>query len=43
MILNHMKGIFSVPSLKKKIIVVLLLVLVYKFLSIIPVPGVNTD
>jgi preprotein translocase subunit SecY len=43
MILNHMKWIFSIPSLKKKIIVVLLLVLVYKFLSVIPVPGVNTE
>jgi preprotein translocase subunit SecY len=38
-----MKWIFSVPSLKKKIVIVLLLVLVYKFLSVIPVPGVNTD
>lgn len=43
MILNHMKWIFSTPSLRKKIITVLLLVLVYKFLSVIPVPWVNTD
>jgi len=42
MILNHMKSIFAIPSLRKKIIAVLLLVLVYKFLSIIPVPGVDT-
>lgn len=43
MILNHMKWIFWVPSLRKKIIVVLLLVLVYKFLAAIPVPWVNTE
>lgn len=43
MILKHMKSIFWVPSLKKKIITILLLVLVYKFLSVIPVPWVNTD
>lgn len=43
MILNHMKSIFGTESLRKKIIAVLLLVLVYKFISVIPVPGVNTD
>lgn len=43
MILNHMKSIFATESLRKKIIAVLLLVLVYKFLSVIPVPGVNTE
>ncbi|MDD5770426.1 MAG: preprotein translocase subunit SecY [Candidatus Gracilibacteria bacterium] len=43
MILNHMKSIFAIESLRKKIIAVLLLVLVYKFLSIIPIPGVNTE
>lgn len=43
MILNHMKWIFSTPSLRKKIITILLLVLVYELLSVIPVPGVNTD
>lgn len=42
MILNHMKSIFAVESLRKKIIAVLLLVLVYKLFSVIPVPGVNT-
>lgn len=43
MILNHMKSIFAIEDLRKKIIAVLLLVLVYKFLSVIPVPGVNTE
>jgi preprotein translocase subunit SecY len=43
MILNHMKSIFGTESLRKKIIAVLLLVLAYKFLSVIPVPGVNTE
>jgi len=43
MILNHMKSIFSVDSLRKKIIAILLLVLVYKFLAVIPVPWVNAD
>lgn len=37
-----MKSIFSVPELKRKIIFTLVLVLVFKFLSIIPVPGANT-
>ncbi len=43
MILNHMKSLFAIESLRKKIIAVLLLVLVYKFLSVIPIPWVNTD
>lgn len=43
MILNHMKSIFATESLRKKILAILGLVLVYKFLSVIPVPGVNTD
>lgn len=43
MILDHMKSIFATKSLRDKIIAVLLLVLVYKFLSVIPVPGINTD
>lgn len=38
-----MKSIFAVDSLRTKIIATLLLVLVYKFLAVIPVPGVNTD
>lgn len=37
-----MKSIFAVESLRKKIIAVLLLVLVYKLLSVIPLPWVNT-
>lgn len=43
MILNHMKSVFAIESLRKKIIAVLLLVLVYKLLSVIPVPGVNPE
>ncbi len=43
MILNHIRSIFSVKDLKKKIIATLLLVLVYKFLSVIPVPWANTE
>jgi len=42
MILNHMRGVLSTPGLKNKILAVLGLVLVYKFLSVIPVPGVDT-
>lgn len=42
MILNHLKNIFTVKHLKNKIIMTLVLVLVYKLLSIVPVPGVNT-
>jgi preprotein translocase subunit SecY len=43
MILNHIRSIFSVRDLRKKIIATLLLVLVYKLLTVIPVPGVNTQ
>jgi preprotein translocase subunit SecY len=43
MILKHMKSIFAVKDLRKKIIFTLATVLVFKFLSVIPVPGVNTD
>ena len=42
MILNHLKSIFSVKDLRKKIIATLLLILVYKVLAVIPVPWVNT-
>lgn len=38
-----MRSIFSVQDLKKKIIFTLALVLVFKFLSVIPVPGANTS
>ena len=43
MILNHLKSVFEVKEVRKKIIATLLLVLIYKLLSVIPVPGVNTD
>lgn len=43
MITNTIKSIFSIKDLRTKIIATLLLVLVYKFLSVIPIPGVNTD
>lgn len=43
MILKHMKSIFAVKDLRKKIIFTLATVLIFKFLSVIPVPGVNTD
>ncbi len=43
MILNHIRSIFSVRDLRKKIIATLLLVLVYKLLTVIPVPGVNNQ
>lgn len=36
------QSIFSMKDLRKKIIATLALVLVYKFLSVIPIPGVNT-
>jgi len=42
MITNALQSIFSIKDLRKKIIATLLLVLVYKFLSVIPIPGVNT-
>ena len=41
--IKSLKSILSVKDLRKKIIATLLLVLVYKFLSVIPVPWVNTD
>jgi preprotein translocase subunit SecY len=43
MILNHIRSIFSVRDLRKKIIATLILVLVYKLLTVIPVPWVNTQ
>lgn len=43
MALKGLKSVFAVKDIRKKIIATLLLVLVYKFLSVIPVPGVNTD
>jgi len=43
MILNHIRSIFSVEHLRKKIVFTLILVLVYKLLSVIPVPWANTE
>ena len=40
--LESVKWVFKIPNLRKKIIATLLLVLVYKVLATIPVPGVNT-
>lgn len=42
MILNSIKSVFENKAIKKKIIATLLLVLVYKFLSVIPVYWVDT-
>lgn len=41
--IKSLKSVFEVKSIRKKILATLILVLVYKFLAIIPVPGVNTD
>lgn len=41
--LDSIKWIFKIQSLRKKIVATLLLVLVYKVLATIPVPWVNTD
>lgn len=38
-----MRSIFSVKDLRTKIVFTLLMVVVYKALSVIPVPGVNTE
>lgn len=43
MILDTLKSIVSIKDLRRKIIATLLLVLVFKFLSVIPIPGVNTE
>jgi len=42
MIVNTIKSIIAIKDLRRKIIATLLLVLVYKFLAVIPIPGVNT-
>jgi preprotein translocase subunit SecY len=42
MIAETIKSIFTIKDLRRKIIATLLLVLVYKFVSVIPIPGVNT-
>ena len=41
--LESIKEVFRIENLRKKIIATLLLVLVYKLLATIPVPGVNID
>ena len=41
--INSIKSVFAVESIRKKIIATLGLVLVYKLLSVIPIPGVNTE
>lgn len=43
MFTSTIQSIFKIRDLRKKIIATLLLVLVYKFLSVIPIPGVNTS
>ncbi len=40
--IQSLKSVFEVKHIRKKIIVTLLLVLVYKILSVIPVPGADT-
>ena len=41
--IQSIKSVFDNKGIRKKIIATLLLVLVYKFLAVIPVPWVNTD
>ena len=41
--LESIRWVFKIENLRKKIIATLVLVLVYKLLATIPVPGVNTD
>ena len=43
MVFKGLKSVFEVKDIRKKIIATLVLVLVYKLLAVIPVPGVNTD
>jgi len=43
MVFSNLKSVFSVKHLRKKIIIVWLLLLVYEFLSIVPVPGVDKN
>jgi len=42
MITRTIQSIYKIRDLRKKIIAVLLLILVYKFLAVVPIPGVNT-
>ncbi len=41
--IKSLKSVFEIKHLRKKIIAVLLLILVFKVLSVIPVPGANTE
>ena len=41
--IKSLKSVFEVKHIRKKIIATLLLILVYKILSVIPVPGANTN
>jgi len=41
--IKSLKSVFEVKHIRKKIVATLLLVLVYKILSVIPVPGANTE
>ncbi len=41
--IKNIKSVFEVQHIRKKIIATLLLVLVYKVLAVIPVPGADTD
>ena len=41
--IDSLASVFHNASVRKKIIATLLLVLVYKFLAVIPVPGVDTS
>lgn len=43
MILKNASRIWKSPDLKRKIAVTIGIVILYKFLSIVPVPGVNTE
>jgi preprotein translocase subunit SecY len=43
MLFKSIKSVFEVKDIRNKIIATLLMVLVYKFLAVLPIPGVNTD
>jgi len=43
MILKHASRIWKSHDVKQKILITLAIIVLYKFLSIIPVPGVNTE
>jgi len=43
MLFKSIKSVFEVKDIRKKMIATLAMVLVYKFLAVLPIPGVNTD